>query len=56
VCFQRPGSSSYSFVPNHELFGELVRFGMVEEILNELGEDGLEFLEGGGLGHDVLNC
>ena len=28
---------------------------MVEEVLNELGEDGLEFLEGGGFGHDDLN-
>jgi hypothetical protein len=27
---------------------------MVEEVLNELREDGLEFLEGGGFGHDVL--
>jgi hypothetical protein len=29
---------------------------MIEEVLNKLGEDGLEFLEGGGLCHDDLNC
>jgi hypothetical protein len=28
---------------------------MVEEVLNKLGEDGLEFLEGGSFGHDDLN-
>lgn len=55
VRLQRTGSNSYSFVPVHKLFGKLVRFGMVEEVLNELGEDGLEFLEGGGFGHDDLN-
>ncbi len=55
VRLQRAGSNSYSFVPVHKLVGKLVRFGMVEEVLNELGEDGLEFLEGGGSGHDDLN-
>lgn len=55
VRLQRAVSNSYSFVPVHKLFGKLVRFGMVEEVLNELGEDGLECLEGGGLGHDDLN-
>ncbi len=50
------GSSSYSFVPIHELLWELVGFCMVEEVPDELGEDGLELLKGGGLGHDSLNC
>jgi hypothetical protein len=27
---------------------------MVKEVLNELGEDGLEFFKSGGLCHDVL--
>jgi hypothetical protein len=47
---------AYSFVPVHKFLWELVRFGMVEEVLNELGEDGLEFFEGGGLCHDDFKC
>jgi len=56
ACSQRPRSNSYSFVPGHELFGELIEFGMVEEVLNELREDGFEFLESGGFRHCDVSC
>jgi len=56
MCLCRLRIGPYSFVPVHELLGELVRFGMVEEVLNELGEDGFELFEGGSLCHSGFNC
>ena len=47
---------SYSFVPLDKLLWEVVLLCMVENVLNELWEDGFEFLEGGSLRHSAVKC
>lgn len=46
---------SYSFVPLDEVLWEIVLFCMVENVLNELWEDGFEFLQSRGLRHFDVN-
>lgn len=44
-------SGTYLLVPVKLLLGELVRASMVEENLLELGEDGVELVEGSLFSH-----
>lgn len=42
---------AYSFVPLDKLLWQIVLFGMIETVLDELGEDGLELFESGTFRH-----
>ena len=47
---------AHSFVPLDELLWEIVLLCMIEDVLNELWEDGFELLEGGSFRHVDVNC
>lgn len=48
--------ATYSLVPVDLLLGQLVRLGMLDEVGLQLGEDGLEFLQGSSLRHVCWGC